>query len=322
MQYKQYIFLVLLWLGFVHVSAQDIIFKLGAPGQAEQESKIFLKYTLYNAKGDNFRFPDKVAGFDILMGPSVSFSQTMVNGELTTSTTYTYVVQATKPGTHTLPVASVRVDGKLYESDSQQIEILPLSKTENSDIGDNLSADKNKKAVDSGKGAFIRVLTSKTKIEDEKPLEVTYRLYLTAKENISDVNDIKLPDFDGFYKEEIKLPEKRVFKLERYNEVNYYTIDISKLHLYPERHGKIAVEPITVDATFNVKTGKTQDGLFGPEDILTQEHKKIKSGALTIEVLPDVPLIKKGETLDASKGDDAKTKSVVKKKKKLIRKSR
>ncbi len=322
MQHKQYILLLLLWLGFFQVSAQDIIFKLDAPGQAEQDSKIFLRYTLYNAKGDNFKFPDKVAGFDILMGPSVSFSQAMVNGELTTSTTYTYVVQPNKPGTYALPVASVSIDGKQYKSESRQIEVLPLSKTESSDTGNNISTGKNKKTADTSKSAFIRVLTSKTKIEDEKPLEITYRLYMTSKENISDVDNLKLPDFEGFYKEEIELPENRMFKLEHYNEVNYYTVDISKLYLYPQRHGKITVEPMTIDATFNVKTGETKDGLFGSEDVLTKEQREIKSGTVTIEVSSDAPLVKKENASDTPTNDDAKTKSVVKKKKKLVRKSR
>jgi len=317
MQYKRYILLILLLLGFVSLNAQDVSFLIDAPETAEKGSNIQLKYTVKNRKGDDFKLVSATNGFDILYGPAVSHSSStsVVNGEKITesSITYSYVLQPNKAGVFTLPVASITIDGKKYLSNSSQIKVFSSDK-ENASVSPVSASEGKKKTASqvSDKDVFLRLITSTKTVSNDRPFEITCRLY--AIHQIKDIKNFKHPDFDGFTKEEIELPAVRQLEMQAYNGRNYYVIDLVKYNLYPERHGNITISPFSIDILLSVPAGQ-KDEFFGTTSVKKEEKKALKTEPVIIKVLPAASLTPRKTNPSTGSSDGAKKKLSTKKKK-------
>src|ERR1700761_7786126 len=68
-----------------------------------------IDYTL-NTTGTRFTPPD-LSAFQVLSGPNESISATVVNGASVVSTTYSFIIAATKEGTYNITAAAIVVNG-------------------------------------------------------------------------------------------------------------------------------------------------------------------------------------------------------------------
>ncbi len=99
--------------------------------------KIKVTFTLKNAAGSHFESPD-FKGFDVLSGPNVSSSMSIMNGDVTQSSVYTYYIMAQKVGKFEIPSASIKVGKKeLYTAP------IPITVVAQSDDLDEDEADQN-----------------------------------------------------------------------------------------------------------------------------------------------------------------------------------
>ena len=93
----------------------QVTFKIEAPRQTEVGQQIRVKYVANTTDVEDIHVGD-FPGFEVVYGPSTSRSNsfTMVNGKTSRSSTmtFTYVLVATKEGTHKLPAGTIKVDGK------------------------------------------------------------------------------------------------------------------------------------------------------------------------------------------------------------------
>src|SRR5436190_24142919 len=91
-------------------SAQDVRFTASASnttvGVGDQ---IQITFQLQGS-GRNFQAPN-FADFNVLMGPSQSTSMQIMNGAMSQSISYTYVIQAIKEGIFKIPAASIESEG-------------------------------------------------------------------------------------------------------------------------------------------------------------------------------------------------------------------
>lgn len=102
----QLISILLIGVAF-SVTAQEAIFKV----QLSSDTLYFgnalgLKYTIENTQGD-FE-PPQFDGFEIVGGPNVSSQFSMVNGEVSQSASYEYVLRPFEIGTYLFPGASLK----------------------------------------------------------------------------------------------------------------------------------------------------------------------------------------------------------------------
>lgn len=84
---------------------------------------IEVTFTLKDAAGAQFEAPT-FEGFDIVGGPNQSSSFSMINGETTQSTSYTYFLQPKDVGNYYLEPAFIQAAGETLET--QPIEIIVL----------------------------------------------------------------------------------------------------------------------------------------------------------------------------------------------------
>lgn len=286
---KRYWFIFIVLLSCVSIYADDVKFVISAPTATVKGAQIQLKYILQGGTGSNIDIPSEISGFDILFGPSVmqSYSSSNINGKVTSesNTTYTWVLMANTEGTFTLPAASVRVNGKNYKSNTTTIKVLPPDKnaepqqpgqqpqmTTSTSVGNNISPN----------DAFIRAIFSKTKVNEQEAVTVTFRFYTVL--NIRDVSKIQFPEFEGFMTEEFELPVNRQFGLEHYNGRNYSVVDVKKTLLFPQRSGKITIPSGTMEIVFAVPSGRKVRTFFGTEEIMTEAKKVLKTTPVTVDV--------------------------------------
>jgi hypothetical protein len=266
----------------------QVTFKATAPASVVEGEQFRLSYHL-NKEGRDLRLPE-LNGFDLLFGPSTStsYSQQTINGKTTSemSVTYTYILMPTKAGNYTIPAASITVDGSNYQSNSLQIKVLPPDEAAaDSSPGGNRQPERaGGSATVSERDAFIRAIVSKSNLYEQEGFTVTFRLYTTL--NVVNFGKIQFPEFEGFMVEEIDLPVNKQLQMERYNGRNYYTADLRKTLLFPQRPGKITIPSGSLEMVFSVPSGKKVSSFFGPQEVMVDVKKEMRTNPLDIDVKP------------------------------------
>src|SRR5690606_4457819 len=97
------------------------------PQTVEVGQRFQLSYTL-NTNGGKFQSPN-LSEFQVLSGPNQSQNMSWVNGNMSASTTISYVLVATKTGTFEIPAAGMVAGGKLIKSNSVKIKVVKSNQT-------------------------------------------------------------------------------------------------------------------------------------------------------------------------------------------------
>ena len=285
-----FLLLAFLLIGNATRSMAQVTFKASAPAAAVQGEQFRLSFVL-NKEGRELRLPD-MPDFDLLFGPSTStsYSQRTINGKTTSesSVTYTYILVAKKPGSFSIPAASITVDGSNYKSNAIQIKVLPPDEkaSQGATSRDRSSSESTSSgtATVSARDAFIRAIVSKNSIYEQEGFTVTFRLYTTL--NIVNFGKIQFPEFEGFMVEDVPLPVNQQLQMERYNDRNYYTADLRKTLLFPQRSGQITIPAGNIEMVFSVPSGKSVSTFFGAQEVMVDVKKNLTTNPLAIHVKP------------------------------------
>ena len=272
---------------FAFTAQAQVTFRASAPATVVKGQQFRLTYTL-NKEGKDLRLPSNMDGFEILFGPSVStsYSQQTVNGKTTSesSVSYTYILVADKEGSYTIGPASVKVDGATYTSNSVQIKVIREENIPKGQSGRGNSSTRGGSATLSSNDAFIRAIVSKNNIYEQEGFTVTFRLYTTY--NVTDLGKIQFPEFEGFMVEEIDLPANQQMQIENFNGRNYYTADLRKTLLFPQRSGKITIPSGRIEMVFSVPSGRRIESFFGSQEVMVDVKKALVTNPVTIDVKP------------------------------------
>ena len=249
--------------------AEDISFRAEAPSQVIVGKPFQLRYTV-NQRARDLRAPE-FADFDFLAGPyqSTSSSTSFVNGKRTSTytQTYTYTLAANKAGTFTIPPATIRVDGDDYTSNGVKIEVLPADEQPaavQQQQGNATNSRQQQQQASSSAGGdniFIRTIVSKTNVHEQEALVLSYKLYFAGVDVAQFTNNTKLPEFEGFLKQEIEQGDIQT-ELEHYNGRNYQTAILYQTLLYPQRSGDIKIDPAQFEAVLRVQVRQQVRSIF------------------------------------------------------------
>ena len=278
------IFLLLFILQSNTLFAQDVIFKASAPKGVVKNEQFRLTYTV-NKEGKELRLPSDMEGFDILFGPSVSssYSTQIINGKSTSqsSFSYTYILTAPEEGSFTIGPASIVINGSNYKSNSVTINVLPPDKdADKSQSGQ--SASPSSAVEIKNTDAFIRAIVSKNRIYEQEGFMVTFKLYTTL--DVVNFGRIEFPEFEGFLVEELDIPSNQQLQLEHYNGKNYYTADLRKTLLFPQRSGKMTIPSGRLEMIFSVPSGKKISSFFGMQEVNVDVKKPMITNPVSIDV--------------------------------------
>ena len=226
-----------------------------------------------NQNGDNF-IPPTFDGFSVIGGPNQSVSNSWVNGVRSFSKTYTYFVTPSRKGKLTIGQASIEIEGEVYKTSPKQVEITEAVNNPNSPQARATAiADDNLHLV-----AEI----SKSKPYLNEAVTVIYKLYFSSEISVSNVNELEMPKYSDFWSHLIPIPKLEIKRGEYKGEVYNY-VTWRKAVLYPQKAGKLTLEPLTLNVSVDVPTNRRD--FFGNR-VYQKTPKVITAGRRSINVRP------------------------------------
>ena len=285
MKNKILLIALMLFSAFASGAAEPVRFTASAPSTVIVDKPFQLVYTV-NATGKDLKVPE-FTNFEVLAGPfeSRSSSYQVINGKTSSSLSisYTFTLQGLKTGTYSVPPASIIVDGQKHSSNGLSIKVLP---DDGSDAAGSSAAQSGASTAKiTNDKIFIRTNVSKSSVYEQEPVVVTYKLYTLA--DVAGMNNMKMPDFNGFLKQELDQSQNKQLSYENFNGKNYGTIVLYQVLLYPQRTGDITIDKASFEAVIRVQN-KTQvrsifDDFF---DSYTNVNKALVAPAVKVKVYP------------------------------------
>lgn len=267
---KKHILLLLL-LCLQAVFAQQVEFK-AVPSKTTLgvNERLRVEFTM-NEDGDNFN-PPSFEGFRA-SGPSQMISNSWVNGKRTFSKTYTYVLTPTARGTFTVGQASIEINGETYKTIPFKVTVTAAVKNAN---------DPNAPQQDAGEGIHVVAEVSDNNPYVNEPISVVYKLYVSPNASVRGTRQVDVPQFNDFWSQDIPVKDNGV-QQGTYNGESYRYVVLKRVVLYPQKSGRLEIEPLTLELTIDVPTGRRD--FFGNQ-FMTQVNKNMSSGTKYINVKP------------------------------------
>ncbi len=271
-----------------------------APSHVAVGEQFRLTYTVNTQNASDFRAGDIPDELEVLIGPnrSMQSSYQMINGHTSSSSsiTYTYIVSATKNGTFTIPPAHVVVGGKTIASNTLTVKVSG-SPQSNSGGGsprqhrqDEGGEIRDAGSQISGSDLFIKVSANKTRVYEQEPILLTYKVYTLV--GLTSLRG-DMPDLKSFYTQEVNLPSQKSFSIETFNGRPYKTTTWSQYVMFPQMTGKLQIPSITFEGIV-VQQNRNIDpfeAFFNGGSGYIEVKKKIVAPGIDIQVdpLPERP---------------------------------
>lgn len=245
--------------------------------------RLRVEFTM-NEDGDNF-VPPAFDGFRV-SGPSQMISNSWVNGKRSFSKTYSYLLTPTAKGTFTIGQASIVIEGKTYKTSPFKVQV--TSAVQTSDPSGPYGAPA---VQDAGKGIHLVAEVSNSNPYLNEPVTVVYKLYVSHDAGIRNFSEIDSPAYNDFWSQSIDVKEFQV-QNGKYNGQDYRYVVLRKTVLYPQKSGRLTIEPLSLDILMEVPTGRYD--FFGRPQV-TQTSKVFSADKKIINVKP---LPEKGRPAD------------------------
>ncbi|NQU85371.1 MAG: protein BatD [Mariniphaga sp.] len=279
---------IILILSSVISFADQVKFEMSAPNAVQIGQQFRLSFSI-NEQGKNLKLPD-LSNFDVLMGPSTSQSTNFqsINGRVSQSVTYSYIyiLRAKTEGSFDIRPGSIEVDGKVYESNSLKIRVVkgqPQQQAQqNNQQGGSVNISKD--------DLFVRVSFSKRNVYRGEQIIATVKLYAEPSLPIQGFEEVNLPEYEGFYTQDIDMPQQISFEREVYNEKIYKVGLLKKTILFPQQNGTITIDPFSLTCLVQQQTRQRSffDDFFSN---MRTVRAKINSLPVSVNVkdLPSAP---------------------------------
>jgi hypothetical protein len=249
-----------------------------------------VSYTI-NTSASDFKAP-AFSDFRVVGGPNHSSSMQWINGNVSQSTTYSFVLQATKEGNFTLPAASIVSGGKTIQSNTISIEVVKgqTPQANQQQHNQNQGQQRQQQASapsteDMSQNIFIKVSVDKTKAYIGEQITATYKIYTRVSIINTSVN--KMPSLTGFWSQDLDNKNLSQVHTEVIDGIAYNVAELKKTILFPQRTGTLEIDPLALDCIIRMRSHRRpqtiQEQFFGvTEDFnYTAQSKPVK-----IQVMP------------------------------------
>jgi hypothetical protein len=264
---------------------EDIRLTASGPGVVEAGEYFRLSYSV-NARGSEFNGP-RLDNFQF-SGPmlSTSMSTQIINGKVSQTSTYTYnyTVQATREGKYTIPPATVVVDGKKYTSNSLNIEVVKGSgNPQQQNNAGRAATNQPAQGTIGDSDLFVRINVDRNNVYKGEQILATIKVY--TRVSLARFGDIKIPSFNGFWSQEIQVPDQVSLVRENIDGAIYNVGTIKKSILVPQQTGEITIEPFELECFVNIRNNSRSifDDFFGSSQTV---RKNLVSPEVKIQVRP------------------------------------
>jgi len=225
-----------------------------------------------NQDGDHFNPPD-FSNFTVVGGPNQSVSNSWINGVRSYSKTYSYFLAPKKQGNFTIDQASITIDGETYKTVPLKIEVTAAV---------DIPKDPNDPDYLAAENIHLVAEISKTDPYLNEAITIVYKLYVSPNTGVDNWQEIDSPRYNDFWSQNIDMQGQKV-QTGTFNGEDYRFLVLRKTVLYPQKTGKLNIEPLSLDISVQVPTNRRD--IFGRR-MMAQAHRTVSAGSKTINVKP------------------------------------
>lgn len=204
----------------------------------------------------NFAAPD-FAGFHILSGPNQSTSMQIINGAVSASKTLSYILQPKNEGKFTIGSASIDFKGNILKTNPINIEVVKGSVTQDRSGGNESTISKEEIA----ENLFIRASADKNRVYQGEQVTVVYKLY-TRLNIAAQMSVSKLPQYSGFWAEELETTSNISFTTEVVDGKQYRVGVLKRVALFPSQSGELSVTPFELTVPVQIQKKRKSNNIF------------------------------------------------------------
>ncbi len=208
---------------------------------------------------------------------SSSSSFTVINGKMTSEVikNYTYTLQPQKTGNFIIPPISITYKKQVITTDPIYIKVIEGSTEPAPPTSGKLGSNRKQSSSDLSENLFVITKVDKKNIFKEEPVTVNYILY--TRYEVVNLSFGSEPNFKGFWKEDVFIPENINFSTEKYNGMIYNAMLMRTITLFPTTSGKLAIPPLELQVDIRTQSHSFFD--FG-----SSKRYPIKSKPVNINV--------------------------------------
>ena len=236
--------------------------------------RLRVEFTM-NKDGDNFN-PPSFEGFKVVMGPSQSISSSWINGKRTFSKTYSYILVPTARGRFTIKQATIEISGETYKTLPKTVQVTAAVDKPN-----------DQKTVDDVADESLHLVAEVSKGNPylNEAVTVIYKLYVSPNINVTNYRSLDSPKYNNFWSQDIPVT-KHTAQNGTYQGKPYRYVVLKRVVLYPQKAGKLEIEPLSLEIFVDVPTNRRD--FFGGR-IYTQTSKTVSAGrrTLSVKALPE-----------------------------------
>jgi hypothetical protein len=245
-----------------------------------------LQFTLANAGtggGKNLQLPD-LSKFHIMAGPNESSSMQIINGAVSSSVTYSYVLQPKETGKFTIGPASIEAGGTTLRSSPVTIEVVKGSTRAKQPSGGQDDA-----TAQIGENLFLRATVDRAHVAQGEQVNLVFKIY--TRVSIASYAVEKNPTMTGFWGEDVETPKNIQTNPETIDGKQFRVGIIKRMALFPTQPGTLEIGPMEVQTTVQVQDRRSNDPFesFFRDPFGRQVNYMVRSEAIKIKVDPLPP---------------------------------
>ncbi len=228
---------------------------------------------IMNDDGDNFS-PPNFDGFRVVGGPSQQVSQSWINGRSSFQKSYSYYLLPLQKGTLTIRQASVEINGHIYKTNPVKINV--------TNAIEQPKDPNNAPQISANDALHLVAEVSKSNPYINEPITVIYKLYFSYNIGITNWRELNKPKYNDFWSQNIDIKEL-VAEEGKYNGERYRYVVLRKTVLYPQKSGKLEIEPLSLDLDVQLPTNRRD--IFGRVQII-EDSKRVSAPSRIVNVKP------------------------------------
>jgi hypothetical protein len=258
----------------------SILFTSIAGAQVQFQTKVSKKTLGLNERlrvdfsmdkdGDNFK-PPSFDGFEVVGGPNQSVSNSWINGKRSFEKTFSYFLAPISKGDLTIGSASIEVDNKIYKTNTIAIKVTK-----------EVQKPKDPNSVIATDNIHLVAEISKENPYLNEAITVVYKLYVAPNTGVSNWRETDDPEYDDFWSQHIN-PKGLKIERGKYKGEDYQYVVLRRTVLYPQKTGKLTIEPLRLDVTAEIPTQRRD--IFG-QRLMSKVNVPVTAGKRVINVKP------------------------------------
>lgn len=228
--------------------------------------------------------------FNLIFGPSISTRTSIVNGVVSVSRGFTYVLKPMVVGKLTIGAFTLEHDGATYRSNEITVDVLDKSASR--------QLQNNADAANLNKKIFVELVTDKKEAYIYEQVVLTFRLYYQKGLPVADLEYVE-PDTRNFIKE--NMGKQKQYEVVR-NGIIYNVIELN-MAIFPVVSGELKILPAKALCNIIVKSRrKLSNNVFTDsffDDFFVGDQKKYPVHRVTDAItMPVKPLPEAGKPSD------------------------